>query len=226
MAELNTLSLLNDANLNAYYRFENANDTTANARNLTPTTTITYNPAKYSNGADLGASNSTLGYDRSDSLGITGTTDFSVSFWVKLQTEIGSGEYDFIYLNTLTGANRLCIIRYEYNAGTRRLGIYGSGTQVNYTVTLGTSSYYHIVGTFVRGGGAMNLYVNTVNVSTGTTGATNGDGSDDIHIGKANTSTNWTAGIIDDTGFFSRILTTEEILSLYRSTGGIMISEI
>jgi len=220
MAELNSTSLLADGSLNAYYRFENANDTTANARHLTPTTTISYNPAKYGNGADLGASNSTLGYDRNDSLGITGTTDFSVSFWLKLQTEISSGEYDLLYFDTITGANRLCIIRYEYNGGTRRLGIYGSGTQANYNITLGTSLYYHIVGTFVRGGGAMNLYVNNAVVATGTTGASSGNGVDKTHIGKADSSSNWTSGILDDMAFFSKILSTTEINTLYNNTGG------
>jgi hypothetical protein len=227
MAELNTITLLSDANLNAYYRFENANDTTANARNLTATGSPAYNAAKYFNGADLGASNSANGFDRNDTLGISYSTNFSISFWIKLQTEVASGQYDLIYWDFVTGASRYYILTYQYNSGTRRLYFYGDGGNLAYTVTLGTTDYHHIVVTVVPGGGATELWIDNVRQANGTSATGAGNGVDKLHIGKADTGSNWASAILDDMAFFSRVLTPTEISTLYNirmASGGFFMA--
>lgn len=212
--ELINTTLFADANLAAYYQFEDATDSKA-AYDLTAAGSPAYNAALFGNGADLGATNTTKGYDRNDALGIGGTTDVSFLFNVKLQTEVGSGEYDFIYFDTITGANRLCLCTYEYNGGTRRLRMYGSGASAYYNITLGTTNWTQIVMNIARGGGVTELFVNGSSVVTGTSGAGSGNGVDKIHIGKADTGSNWASCVFDDMAVFSRVLTSTEVANHY-----------
>lgn len=221
--ELINSSLYLKSSLRAYYRFENASDS-KNSYHLTPAGSPVYNGALFGNGANLGASNSANGYDRNDALGIGGTTDVSFSFWVKLQTEISSGEYDFIYFDTITDANRLCVLTYEYNGGTRRLRLYGSnsGNNAYYTVTLGTSDWHYIVGNIARGGGVVELFLDGNSVASTTSGTSSGNGVDKIHIGKADTGSNWASCIFDDMAVFSEVLTSTEIANHYMGSDSIV----
>lgn len=119
--------------------------------------------------ADFGASNTTKLLQRiGDQLGITGTV-VTLQCWVKLQTEITSGDYGFIEVVTGNTNFRNFIIRYEYNAGTRRLAFLGvrSGISifpVYHTITLGISVWTHLAitydGTNIKG------YVNGTLVGT------------------------------------------------------------
>lgn len=149
--ELNSTYLISDGSLRAYYRLENANDTTANSFNLTNNGSIPFNAAKFNNGGDLGTSNTTDYFNINNDLGITGGL-ISVSMWLKLTTEITSGTYTFFQQGDL-GTNVRYVIQYEYNSGSPRLVFNRSKTgtadeQFTYTVTLGTSSYHHLVFTY------------------------------------------------------------------------------
>lgn len=223
MAELNSTSLLADGTLRAYWRGENVNDTTANAYNLTNNGSVAFNTGKFSNAFDLGASNSSKYLSRTDALGRNAATDsISISLWVKLQTEISSGNYDFIYYDINTGANRLYLIRYEYNSGTRRILFSAYGTSLTYNITLGTSSYHHIVTTLIPGGAA-ELFVDGVSRDTDTTGTSLGDGVDAFYMGANNGPANYSSALIDDVAVFSKVLSSTEVSILYNeSVGGFL----
>lgn len=216
MAELNSTTLLADALLRAYWRGENVNDTTANAYNLTNVNSVAFNTGKFSNAFDLGASNTNKYVHVSSDLGLNSTTDsMTVSFWVKLQAEIGSGSWDFVYFDMNTGANRLFLIRYEYNAGTRRILYSGFGTNITYNITLGTTDYHHIACTLVPGGGAIELFVDNVSRATGVSSTGAGDGVNSFNLGAGYLGANFSSALFDDVNVFKKVLSTTEINTLY-----------
>lgn len=225
MAELNGLSLLSDGNLVAYYRMENANDSTSNAYNLTNVGTTPFNSAKYGNGADLGSSNTTKCLYRNSAIGITSGESFTVSFWVKLNTEIGSGAYDLLYFDINNSASRFYIIQYQYNGGSRQIQAYGSMGTLTNSITLGTSLWTHIALSVIPAGGATKLYVNGTEVTSGTSNTSTGNSRDYLTLGASDSGLgNPSSCIFDDVAFFDRVLTADEVKQLYSDpSGGILL---
>ena len=219
-------------NLVAYYKLDESSgnaSSSVGSYTLTNTGTASYSSAKINNGIDFGTTNTTkwLNY-LSGNLGITGGA-CTISGWIKLNTEIASGNWDLINQSSTT--NRVWqYIEYEYNGGSRRLGFYrdkgGVGAQgPTYTITLGTSTWYYITytydGTNVRG------YVNgslvagpTAASGNGSANATNGFSiGDRIFLGGA--LGNKASSIQDETGLWSRALSDSEISELYNSGAGL-----
>lgn len=225
MAELNSISaLLADGNLKAYYRCEDANDTTANAFNLTNSTGVAFSSAKYGNGAVGNGVAKNLFI--TNNLGIDGG-NISVSCWVKLNNEITSGTWAFWGQTSATSKVRY-EVTYEYNSGTQRLRFARvknnvAGESATHTVTLGTSTFHHIVltynGTTVKG------YLNNVEVasfSASGSGATTGN-SCFILMARDNgdntiNQVEYGDATVDDVPIFNRVLTTDEISQLYTDT--------
>ena len=121
--ELASNPLFSDPTLKAYYKFSNAaltTDSGSGSQTLTNVGVVADGTGKFSGGADLGATNSTKYFTRADDLGLTGTSDVSISLWVKMNTEIGSGAQDFVFQST-SASDVTWLIEYEYNAGSRRL---------------------------------------------------------------------------------------------------------
>jgi len=221
MAELHSLELLQDANLQAYYRLEDVTDS-KNSYDLTNVGTVAFNAAKYKNGGDCGETNNSKYLTVANNLGIDGGA-ISIASWVKCKTEIGTGLY--IFLNQVSTTSKVKNeIWYDYNGGTRRLvfsreqvGL--TPTQVAYTVTLGTSDWHHIAytydGTNIRG------YVNGVLIAGPT--AASGNGSTAVSSGFTigarwdGSASYYASMIFDDTAVFNRALTLAETKSLYRS---------
>lgn len=222
MAELNSLSLLSDANLQAYYRLEDINDS-KDSHTLTNNNTVAFNAAKYNNGADFGASNTNKSLYRATNFTIDGGAN-TFSCWVKLTTEIGSGKYSIFDHRSSATTNIITSIDYEYNAGTRRLTFHRVKLSVvdnaiNYTITLGTTAYYHLAITY----NATDIiaYVNAVNVGTiGSTGNGTGAQSAQFSLGSTIDPVQFLSGIIDDTAIFDRALTAAEILTVFIDQGG------
>lgn len=223
MAELNNTALILDANLEAYYRGENVNDSTAGASHLTNVNSVAFNPAKYSNGFDFGATNTTKYLTVASDLGIAGNSDATFSFWVKCQAEIGSGTWLLLKHRSTTGADRGIGISYEYNGGTRRLAVDVSGTSYTYNITLGTTNYYHIVVTRNVAGNSSHLWVNNADVASGTVGSTT-YGNNFLTLGASEVPDNYSSVFMDDVACFKDILTSDEIATLYRDAeiGGFM----
>jgi len=216
MAELATISLFSDANLLHYYRLEDVSDNKGSS-NLTNNNTVAFNPAKYTNGADFGASNPNKYLSRTDAIGITNATNWAVPFWVKLQTEIGAGNYTFFNINFPTSS--YCQLYYSYNAGTRRLVVDQGGGGPTYNITLGTANFYHMV--MMRNGANVYLYINGTQVASGALG-TAGGGLNTFGIGADGAGSNPSSAIIDDLGVFNRYLTDAEILTLYKEQSGFL----
>lgn len=219
MAELNSISaLLADSNLKAYYRLDNVSDSGPNGFTLTNNNSVTFPSGKFGNGADLGSSDTDKCLSINNDLGVT-NGNCSISLWTQLNTEIAAGEY-FFSIVADAGTNIFYLISYDYNGGTRRVRFCRgkSGVAANNvfgTVTLGTSSFHHLVITY--DGANVEGWLN--NVSLGTTGST-GNGSaglsDKFVIGAdLDLTTSSALAKIDDVAVFNRKLTSQEIGQLY-----------
>ena len=222
--ELYTTSLLNDANLIAYYRFNSGALTTDSkgSYTLTNNNTVGEGTGMFGVGADFGSSNSTKYFSRNDAVGLG--QNKTVSLWVKLNQEITSGEWIFFQsYNTTDGRSHN--ISYQYNSGTRRLNFNGDKTDVaaqsfTYNVTLGTSLWHNIVFTF--NGSVLKGYLDGYLVgSLNSTG--NGSGAylpligigNSLSITDRSPYSNYSSCAIDDISIFSRALSDTEVATLY-----------
>src|SRR6478736_10076054 len=96
MAELASTSLINDANLIAYYKAENANDSKG-SNTLTNNNTVAFSAAKFNNGFDGGSANTNKSMSIANALSFSGGA-YSITLWVKLNTEITASTYCFAEL--------------------------------------------------------------------------------------------------------------------------------
>lgn len=227
--QLGDTTLFSDANLQEYYTLEDAN-ADKNANNLTEENTPTYVSAKFTNGVSGGTTDGNKALTIASSLGF-GSGDYSISLWLKLNTEIAAGLYYICEIASAT-ANNSVLLQYDYNSGTPQLSVQrvrlgvAADTGTPYNITLGTSAFYHIVWTYNNTSNTMKLYVNNVEVQSFTSsGDGSGGGTDRFRLlaGRNNATDNNTLGIIDDVGLFNRVLTTTDIDLLYNglpSTSG------
>lgn len=165
----------------------NSNDSSGNGNNGTDTS-ITYALAngKFSQGAQMNNVNDQI--VKATNLGIAGNGEITISLWTKLNTEIASGIYQFTIFRSTTGADRYFGWYYEYNAGTRRLRLDGSGTSAYGNIDLGTIAKYNVIVTRASGASpVMNLYLNGSLFITGNAGA-GAAGANDFRIGNATAS--------------------------------------
>lgn len=216
MAEIMTVSLKNDANLRAYYRLANVNDSSPNGFNLSASGSPTYVAGRFGNAVRLATGSDFVSI--ANDLGITGGA-CSISFWMKMESEISAGN-SYIQ-QTDGGLNVGHSILYEYNAGTRRLYFRRSRWNVvhegpTYNVSLGTV-WHHIVytydGTNVRG------YLDGALVAGPTAASGNGSAAgSDLFTLVGNTGSNPT--LFDDVAVFNRALTATEVLNIFSNKQG------
>lgn len=225
-AEFSTLSLASDSNLRAYYKLENVSDTTANGYNLTNNGTVTFGAAVFNNGGDLGTSNSSKWLSIANNLGVSGNGDVCIAGWVKLKSEISSGQWILFQSLSNSGADRYLEINYEYNSGTRRISINASATgTITYNLTMGTSDFYHIA-VNRSSANAVELFINGASVGTGSGGTSGGGNTNQFSIGRhATVSTGHASAICDDVVVFNRVLTSNEINSIYTGSEGIVVPD-
>lgn len=208
--------LASDANLQALYRLDDANDSSGNGRNFTPTGSPTYVSGLFGNCLRLPLNTSSMNVVHN--MGCTGGV-ISMSVWILQETEIGSASVNFIQQNSATNTIGNSI-SYEYNAGTRRLYFRRSKWNVAhegpyYNIALGTTNWTHIVytydGTNIRG------YVNGSLVAGPTAASGNGSGVQPDSLSIQDHTSGATK--YDDLCVFNRVLTAAEVLSLYQGDG-------
>ena len=235
--ELNNTDLILDANLRAYYRMESGaltTDDSGNSRTLTNSGSVAEALAKWGNGGDFGASNSSkFLYRNANIWSGNQIANLSMGGWFKVRTEPGTGVvFNLLDTETTTLSNNASYmggtLYYLDSSGTKRVGsrFYrsgGSGTdQVNYDVELGTDEF-HLLGITITSSTTLKLYLDGVLVDTQVhTGSMRSPG-DAINyqncIGRyhANTATQYASVYADDVFFIEKTLSSSEWLELYRT---------
>lgn len=209
-------NLPQQAYIKAYYNLENVNDGSANGFNLTNNNSVTFSAAKIGNGADFGNPNSNKSLSIVNNFGITGGA-ITISMWVKLLAEIGTGAWSFAAQSSQTNYVSQ-VITYAYNAGARQLQCvrtkYGVASETALiSATLGISAFHHIVYTY-DGTNIVGYYDNT-----SFSAAASGNGSSTLTnyftIG-ANNGAAFTSAIIDEVIVWNKALTSAEVDTVYK----------
>lgn len=209
-------SLISDANLIAYYKLEDVNDSKG-SNTLTNNGSGSFSAARFDNGYDQGTANATKYLSVSSNLGIAGNADISVSFWVKLNAEIASGNWTLSSHNSNLTANGYFDLEYQYNAGTRRFQVDTSGTSFSVNTTIGTSAFHHIVYTRNVSGNTATLYYDNSSIGTSAVGVP-ADPGNIFGMGAFRAGSNISAAcLFDDVAVFNRVLSSGEVTTIYNS---------
>jgi hypothetical protein len=215
MARLINTSLYSDANLQEYYQLENING--KNGNTLTNNGSVAFNAARYGNGADGGSSNTTKYLRLTNKLGF-GSGDYSISFWVKINTDPSNSTCDLIEI--VDGTNGVSMeAGYQDSGGVKnviaywlRAGVASNDIVVN--TALGTSNFHHIV--VVRDSGVLKLYLDGSLIGSIAITAGTGSGvTDSFTILAGRNNTNNISGIIDDVALFNRALSSGEVTTIF-----------
>ena len=224
--ELFKTPLAADANIKAYYRMEAGaltTDSSGNGKTLTNVNTVADGTGVFRGAADFGAANSSKLLKILETLSYLGGV-YSISFWVKLNAEIGSGNWRLVEITENTTKTSI-FVQYNYNAGTRQLYFDRLKATVvdqafTYNITLGTANWYHIAFVF-NGSNLLTGYVNGASVGSVAITAGSGSGTiaDALAIGANSGGAVYSSALIDDVACFNRELTAAEILSIYQGDG-------
>jgi len=153
----------------------------------------------------------------------TGDVDFSISAWVKLEskttasivTRYESGTVREYWLGYDATADRFQM--YLYNSTGVNVGI----ATANNSGSPSTGTWYHVVAWHDSVNNTINIKVNNGTTdSIATTGAPS-DTVSNTRIGAGSTTeTQFFDGLIDEVGFWKKVLTTQDITDLYNSGNG------
>jgi len=127
--------------------------------------------------ANFGTANTNKSLSVGSSLGISDYDSITLQAWVKLNTEIAADDWGIV---SWSGTKTALSLQYEYNGGAQRIAFrfHRLGVSTNFvrsTITLGTTNWYHITGTYTAGG-AMELWINGVSIGTSTPANFGGSG--------------------------------------------------
>jgi hypothetical protein len=205
-------TLLNDVNLTNYYQFENnANDFKNNKSFTTSQGTITV--GKFSNAYTYnGAQRATV-----TGCGINGSQSFTMMAWVKPTASMTNFAGAVSFGDAVPHKSAYIGM---YGNGLNKLGVgfYGNNMQAGITPTINV--WYHLA--MVYNGTNHMSYVNGVLTNTSATyTAANIDCTDATgvtNIGAIADGGYYWTGVVDDAAIFKRVLTTDEILQLYKNT--------
>jgi hypothetical protein len=224
MANLRYTSLYNDANIVSYWEME-GNSTDSKGLNSGSDTTITYGAAngKYAQGALFNGSSSGIAVASSTSLRITGS--LSIVAWIKPNDSTPNRSTIIFGKGDLSSA-----ANDDYALAVLSRKIYGSVSNgsAEFAVTGGTTmsdNTWHHVAVVFTATSKIEVYLDGVSDGSNTTSPVAPQSTTHAAaIGKDGTSAGrYFKDSIDDIAIFNRVLTTAEILTLYKNVGGIFI---
>lgn len=217
-------------NLGAFWNLNetsgNRADSSYHANTLTDTNTVSYATGRKSNGASfVSANNEHLSIADNSSLTL-GSTDFSISLWVKFDalTNNGANDYLGVVSKGSGGAAYSFSIQYRIATSQLQIQVYNGGT----TYTLWASSFgafstgvwYNIIATYRDSNKAMSLSVNGTE-NTGTSSVALIDSSYGFSLGRAYYSNTYNSSCtIDSVGYWKKVLSSTEKTALYASGQG------
>lgn len=210
---------------------------------LDDTNTTALDTAGSNNGTMLGgldgATDSTTGQD-GNAIAFDGTsdyidigdvelsnTDITVSAWVNYQS-LNAGNDDPIITKYSSSGERAYALKgngTNFSFSVSDDGTSGAGNQVLAASSSApsTGQWYHVAGTFEASTGTASIYVDGTLAGTATDAGVTGiyDATRSLRIGTwESAGDDYTNGTIDDARIYNRVLSPDEVYSLYRSTGG------
>ncbi len=217
-------------NLGAFWNLNetsgNRADSSFNNNTLTDTNTVSYSTGIKSNGASfVSANNEHLSIADNSSLTL-GSTDFSISLWVKFDALTNNGANDYIGIVSKGSGGAAYSFSIQYRPATHQLQIqiYNGGT--TYTLwassfgTMTTGVWYHIVATYKDSNKATTLSVNGTE-NTGTSTVALIDSSYGFSLGRAYYNNTYNSSCtIDSVGCWKKVLSSSEKTVLYSSGQG------
>lgn len=198
----------------AYYKLDgNSND--AIGTNNGTDTSISYNNSygKINQGILLNGSSTyiTLG----DFSSIINNGDFSVSCWIKVSSFAAQG----IAVSFGTGGLTDNQINIGVTSGSKPFfGLYSD--DLTGTTTLSTSTWYHLVVTYVYGSKLQTIYINGTSDSTRTSSGLPSVSSTTF-IGKRASAYDFFNGNVDEISVWNKALSSGDVTTLYNSGNGL-----
>lgn len=227
--ELYTTGLLNDANLQGYWRLEaNGTDETANNNDLSAVGGFsTYPQSVFGKGGDFNGSSTALTITDANQTNLDITGSFSISAWINLDevpSVTGTGMAIAGKLDTADGYRLLV------NTSDQIRVVIRSDPDVTTADSTGTvvkDTWYHVVGVYDTAANTIVTYINGVGNTTGSATVDPADHAEEFCIGVTHSGgsySQWLDGTVDDVAVFDRALTAAEVLNLYR--GGRRVSAL
>ena len=201
--------------------------------NLSNINDVAFSTGKFGKCAEFGKTNTNKYLFHNSNMGICGGS-ISMSLWVKLSTEVSSGNpsipysYQYYFIRLMGGGTQYVgyLICYEYNSGNRRL-LFGrqregiGGPYTYYSIALDTLDWYHLC--LTSDGTDVNAYVNgtfvgkNANPGTGNsvwneTGFLLGAWKDPKSGSVPNSFLN---GFVDNVKIYNKVLSADEVKALY-----------
>lgn len=145
--------------------------------------------------------------------------DFTISSWIKLSTtgtekpiysgrDVGTGSP---IVNFQISSGNTLVIALRNNSGSGLATAVSSGTFT-------TGTWYHVVVTYSSG--TMQLYINGSADGSGSYSGGTWSNINDTRFGRDNWNNTYMNGAIDETGIWTRALSSGEVTSLYNSGNG------
>lgn len=210
------------ADLKAYWGFDESSgvayDSTTNDIDLTNNNSIPYASAKINNGADLEYASSQY-FTRSNS-GYFDVTSGTLSCWIKPETIDHSPGNPSIFSNSTNITSGGLEMGLASHNGDVLFGYFGAGNNVVMGATALTPGRWYMA-TFTWDTSGKKLFLDAVSDGTNTTDETLTAGEATVSIGRFQKyDINYFDGLIDECGFWSRVLSDSEISELYNGGSG------
>lgn len=213
------------ANLQGYWKLEDANDSSANAYNLTNTGTATFAAAVFNNGVSLNGSSQYLSIADAScpNLEISGSQTWGC--WMKPTDLPASDVYTVMGKANNTSSTTQHRL-YINTTGTIGFDLEGTSTGfITSTPVVTAGVWNHVVGVYDSVAGKLFIYINGQGQSVANTG-TVGDSNAKFSIGcefsaASDTANRFYKGMVDDAFVLNTALSADQVKELYegRSVG-------
>jgi len=226
--ELYSTPLFGDANLRAYYRFNTGALTTdsKDSYTLTNNNTVGEDTGKFGIGADFGDANTNKCFSQASDWGLTSAGSFTISFWIKLNTETPASDGNnirFWQVDVNDAHRSIPWVDYGYYStpGYRLIRVYRYGATFDIfdsaQINLGTTTWHLITVTY--DGSTVTLYIDgAYSNSVASSGTLATPVTEIASLGCAFDWSMYNSAIFDDFAVFDRALTATEVGNLYNGT--------
>lgn len=207
-------------NLISYWKMDEASGDAVDSHGtntLTDQNTVGSAAGKINNGRDF-ERDSVEHFTHTDNASLsTGDIDFTFAFWFKPETVV---DFEWILAKDDLSSNRDYGFYSDASGTVYFYVVTGSSVQVPSNVNISAGTWYHIVGWHDSVNNEIGIAINAGTAATQAHSLGVNDTTAGFCIGGAS-GTNTADGIIDEVGFWKRVLTSQERTDLYNGGAGL-----